>query len=431
MSPRRGPAPTGGIRRTAGGWAIRYRDGRGVRRQRSGFRTKAEAREVLDDELRKARLGPVYRPDVTLRELVDVFLEQYEGAPSSKDRLDQYLGKATAYFKDEPVSSLDALAIARWRASLPETMRHGAHRALRQVLSAAVRWRWIEHNVAGEIKNPVHAREEFTPFESWEEVDALACELGPFGALAIFCVGTGVRPEEAFGAGWTDVDLQAGVFTALSREVWATTGAGDWLLRAWWLLCSGLGAGLGGRSLCPVAFVLCLLRLSVGVVGLQLCLVCLRGLTVGERLELVGALRRLTRSGFALRADAGTLVASSVPGRRGCELDPVVASELLFHAGLERCSRLGLRGILDLVMVVGDADVAARDGRAGQGDEKVSATEHSRLHAAKHGLARARLEVDVLELADLLAVGIDDVLALPLLNLLDLHALPLLRIRGR
>src|SRR4051812_45882483 len=69
------------------------------------------AMEVLDDELRKARLGPVYRPDVTLGELVDVFLEQYEGAPSSKDRLDQYLGKATAHFEDEPVSSL-----MRWRS---------------------------------------------------------------------------------------------------------------------------------------------------------------------------------------------------------------------------------------------------------------------------------------------------------------------------
>jgi integrase len=30
---------------------------------------------------------------------------------------------------------------------------------------------------------------------------------------SIFCVGRGVRPEEAFGADWSDVDLQAGVFT--------------------------------------------------------------------------------------------------------------------------------------------------------------------------------------------------------------------------
>jgi integrase len=59
----------------------------------------------------------------------------------------------------------------------------------------------------------MHARAEFDPFESWEEVRALACELGPYGPLIVFCVGTGVRPEEAFGADWTAIDLKAGVFT--------------------------------------------------------------------------------------------------------------------------------------------------------------------------------------------------------------------------
>jgi hypothetical protein len=61
------------------------RDARGSRRQRGGFRTKVEAKAVLDDELRKARLGPLYRPDATLAELAETFLEQYSGAPASKD----------------------------------------------------------------------------------------------------------------------------------------------------------------------------------------------------------------------------------------------------------------------------------------------------------------------------------------------------------
>jgi integrase len=213
VTPGRGQARTGEIKRTPTGWAIRYRDGRGVRRQRSGFRTKAEAKQVLDDELRKARLGPLYRPEATLHELVDVFMEQYQAAPASHSWMRQHLGKSTVVLGDVPIGELDALVIARWRASLPETMRHGAHRALRQVLAAAVRWQWIDRNVATDVANPMHARMEFEPFESWEEVDALACELGPFGPLAIFCVGTGVRPEEAFGADWTDIDLQVGVFT--------------------------------------------------------------------------------------------------------------------------------------------------------------------------------------------------------------------------
>jgi integrase len=78
---------------------------------------------------------------------------------------------------------------------------------------AAVRWEWIERNVAADVPNPTHARMEFIPFHTWEEVEAAATELGPFGPLAIFSVGTGVRPEEAFGIEWVDVDLEAGVFT--------------------------------------------------------------------------------------------------------------------------------------------------------------------------------------------------------------------------
>ena len=164
MSNSRGQARTGEIKRTAGGWAIRYRDGQGVRKQRGGFRTKVEAKTVLDEELSKARLGPLYRPDVTLKELVDAFLDQYQGAPSSKDRLDQYLGKATAKFGDRPVSQINALDVSRWRASLPDTMRHGALRSLRQALGTAQKWQWIERNVALDVPNPMHARQEFVPF---------------------------------------------------------------------------------------------------------------------------------------------------------------------------------------------------------------------------------------------------------------------------
>lgn len=209
----KGRIRTGEIKRTTGGWAIRFRDARGVRRQQGGFRTKGEAKQVLDDELRKARLGPLYRPDVTLQQLVDAFLEQYEGAPASKSWLRYYLIKATDEWGDQPIGELNALDISRWRAKMPVTMRHGAHRALRQVLAAAVRWQWIERNAALDVKNPMHPKPEFVPFDDWDQVDAVAAELGPFGPIALFNVGTGARPEETFGADWTDVDLEAGVFT--------------------------------------------------------------------------------------------------------------------------------------------------------------------------------------------------------------------------
>jgi hypothetical protein len=58
------------------------------------------------------------------------------------------------------------------------------------------------------VSNPQHPRPSFTPFDSWEEVDGVAAELGSvFGPLVIFSVGTGVRPEEAFGGEWRDSRL--------------------------------------------------------------------------------------------------------------------------------------------------------------------------------------------------------------------------------
>jgi len=82
------------------------------------------------------------------------------------------------------------------------------------VLEAAVRWKWIDENPAVLVKNPEPRRGEIDPFESWEEIDAIAAELDyVYASLVVFLVGTGVRPEEAFGAEWRGVDLAAGVLT--------------------------------------------------------------------------------------------------------------------------------------------------------------------------------------------------------------------------
>ncbi len=46
------------------------------------------------------------------------------------------------------------------------------------------------------------------PFASWEQVEAVAAELDPVsGPLVVTLAGTGLRAQEAFGAGWRDVDL--------------------------------------------------------------------------------------------------------------------------------------------------------------------------------------------------------------------------------
>jgi integrase len=204
MSAQRGQI----LRKPSGLWAVRYRDATGSRRQTTGYRTKAEARAALEEALRRVRLGPLHRPGVTLRGLVDAYLEQYDAAPSTIAWLKDNVRPALERFGDEPIGALTVERVAAWRAAVPEGKRHRSHRALRQVLQAAVRWRWLEVNAAAHVKNREPRAGEIDPFESWDELDAVAAELDVgSGSLVIFLAGSGLRPEEAFGAEWRDIDL--------------------------------------------------------------------------------------------------------------------------------------------------------------------------------------------------------------------------------
>ena len=102
-------------------------------------------------------------------------------------------------FGDEPIGSLKVDQLAAWRASLPPGKRYRSHRALRQVLQAAVRWKWIEDNAAVLVKNPVPKPGEIHPFDSWEELDAIANELDDVaGPLVDLLCGDGRSPGGGF-----------------------------------------------------------------------------------------------------------------------------------------------------------------------------------------------------------------------------------------
>jgi integrase len=200
-------------RQPSGLWAIRYRDAHGNRPQLTGYRTKAEAREVLEELLREVRLGALYRPNATLRQLYDAYLEQYDVAPSTVAFLKDNMKPALATFGDERIGELRVDRIAAWRRQLSEGKRYRSLRSLRQVLAAGVRWKWIEDNPAALVKNPEPKPGEIDPFDSWAEIDAIGEELDEIGAaLVVFLCGTGVRPEEAFGGEWRDADLERQMF---------------------------------------------------------------------------------------------------------------------------------------------------------------------------------------------------------------------------
>lgn len=196
MTTRRGQV----FRAPSGEWAIRHYEANGRRRQRNGFRTRGEATEALNESLRRVRLGPLYRPEMPLRALVDAYWSSTTRRRRPVTWLRYNLGTALETLGDERIGELTAQQVGAWRASLKESRRHPAHRALRQVLEAAMRWKGIEENVAALVKNSAPKLGEIDPFERWEEIEAIAAELDKVQAVLVeVLVGTGVRPEEAFG----------------------------------------------------------------------------------------------------------------------------------------------------------------------------------------------------------------------------------------
>jgi hypothetical protein len=192
----------GQVYRLAGGsWAYRYRDEHKRRRQRGGFATRTEALEALDDALRTARNPErARRRDWTVSELVVRYMAQHQASPATIARLTAMLKKVVNAFGDVRLQELLPDEIAMWAKRLPEGHRHDAMVAFRQVLNAAVRWRLIDENPAKLVPNPLPRRAEIRPFESWEEIVAVADELGPVGAVGCLRCRNGPSPRGVVGA---------------------------------------------------------------------------------------------------------------------------------------------------------------------------------------------------------------------------------------
>jgi integrase len=207
----------GSVYKQNGAYVVRWVDGDGRRRFRGGFQSKTEARDFLDatvpeaEAVRRGDAGAAARRlNLTVDEAIDRYLAQHDADEATTDKLHRQLKHARGRFGDRHLRSLAPDELGAWRKSLSAGSRHDVFRALRQVLEQAARWKWLDENPARAVKNPKPRPRVFRPFESWDEVDAIAAEVDArCAALPVFLVGTGLRPEEAFALERRNVDREA------------------------------------------------------------------------------------------------------------------------------------------------------------------------------------------------------------------------------
>jgi integrase len=222
------PARQRGFARKRGQWWLAgwYEDGK--QRTRGGFETRTAALDYgngkANEEVARAnaiRFGdPVPAqalPIGTVEELVDAFLARHRVDEATLRKLRSQLRHATTAFGERRPETLQPIELDLWRSQLPALSAHYIFRAFRQVLEYAVAMGLLERNPTARIRNvraSVEVKRGQRPFESWEEVEAIAVELDPrFAAIPVVLVGTGLRPEELFALERRDLDLEAGVIS--------------------------------------------------------------------------------------------------------------------------------------------------------------------------------------------------------------------------
>lgn len=212
----------GSVYQTKTGVGIRWPEG-GKRMQKGGFRTKRQAREWFDETVapRLRRGGP--SSAITFDEFCAEFLYRWEPSvvPRTARTMRERLAPVREYFGRWTLAELENAAddVARWRRSLgSEHARYRHVRAMRQVLNAAVRWRYIERNPALDFgANAQPHAEEIRPFAD-HEIDHIVEEMAAQDAAMVILAGeTGLRTNELAALERRDVDRRDAVLIVSRR----------------------------------------------------------------------------------------------------------------------------------------------------------------------------------------------------------------------
>src|SRR4051794_33215024 len=109
---------TGSVLRCGRGWRGYWREN-GKRRGTATFARKGEARAALNRELDRIALGDAYMAPITLRELADRWLAQYDRAPKTVKCAKGRLVRVLEAFGDAQAGDLTTETLQAWLARQP------------------------------------------------------------------------------------------------------------------------------------------------------------------------------------------------------------------------------------------------------------------------------------------------------------------------
>jgi integrase len=209
----------GSVYKTGRGYGLRYYDETGARRRQAGFSSRSEARAWFRDVERPRMRGErVAIAPMTLLELADLYLERH--ALVRDDRtirtLRARLRRPLKDYGDTKLDELETMAgdLATWRSTLPPAFAYQVFSALRQVLAAGVRWRYLSSNPAVDAGANPKPKPRAVRVLTLAEIDALDAELGArYGPIVPFAAATSLRPAEWAGLECRDVNRDGRVLT--------------------------------------------------------------------------------------------------------------------------------------------------------------------------------------------------------------------------
>jgi len=220
----RGRAPNGAgsvYKTTTGKWkavvSLRGLDGKTRRISRNA--KSLEHGWILLDQLRRGHRNLAENPNaVTVRDIIERWLQGFEGEQSTRDQYQNLLDRHIApRLGNVCLLKLNALAVQDWIAGL-KSISVGArtlqmsYALLKRSCATAVASRILDYNPCDSVRRPSAKREAILPFTR-SEVDRILEHTKDDRLHALFrlALTLGLRQGEMFGLLWSEVDLDAGI----------------------------------------------------------------------------------------------------------------------------------------------------------------------------------------------------------------------------